>query len=157
MKILIDKCSRAKETLDDNDKKHFFGVYEGPPEKFQFMLGELKLLHSAAQYVNQIHNSEGFAEFLQHFTIPDKYVMSKSNTDQMSVGAFFGKKDRINYKPQELTNVDMSAQVFSKVELTFRKFADNGLVPVREITQDIIKIVNFAKGFEQTLFVSFVL
>lgn len=45
-----------------------------------------------------------------------------------------------------ISNEIMAAQVMAKVEPLFNKFIDSGLKAVRNISQDIVKIVNFGTG-----------
>lgn len=146
LKILNDKCVRANKVFNENDMHHFFGNYQGSPQDFHILLGERKLLLAAAREVNRMNESLSFGDYLKFFAVPEKYAISNKNSDKFSVGLYFGKKDRIGMTQVPLSNEVMAAQVMAKVEPLFNKFIDCGLKAVRNVTQDIVKIINFETG-----------
>lgn len=146
LNILNDKCIRAKKEFDENDMHHFFGNYQASPQNFQILLGERKLVLAAAREINQMNESQSFADYLKFFAVPEKYAISNKNTDKFSVGLYFGKKNRIGMAEIPISNEVMATQVFAKVDPVFSKFIDSGLEAVRKITKDIVKIVDFSSG-----------
>lgn len=144
--MLKDKCSRANTVFNENDMHHFFGNYQASPQNFQILLGERKLLLAAAREINRLNESQSFADYLKFFAVPEKYTICNKNTDKFSVGLYFGKKNRSAVAQIPLSNEILVDQVFGKVAPVFNKFGDSGLKAVRNITKDIVKIVNFGTG-----------
>lgn len=145
---LEDRCSKNNHSFCDNDKKYFFGLYDSDTANFKFLLGERKLMKAAAKQVNDIRESRSFADFVSYFTMPDDYAICKSSTFKLSADIFFGKKERKNLKSQVTdVSIDMSSEVFAKVKPMLEKYAENGpLLPVRAMSKELIKIVNFGAG-----------
>lgn len=126
--------------------QHFFGNYQGSPQDFQILLGERKLLLAAAREVNRMNEALSFGDYLGFFAVPEKYAISNKNSDKFSAGQYFGKKNRIGMAQVRLSNGIMAAQVMAKVQPLFNSFIDSGLIAVRKISQEIVRIVNFGTG-----------
>lgn len=101
---------------------------------------------AAAREVNQLNESQSFGDYLKFFAVPVKYAICNKNTDKFSVGLYFGKKNRSAMAQIPVSNEIVVDQVFAKVAPVFNKFCDSGLKAVREITKDVVKIVNFGTG-----------
>lgn len=140
---------RWKNELHDNDKEHFFGMFQDSVEEFEFMLGERTILLDIAQYLNKLFVDKGFDSFVKHFTAPQGYKMCKRDTDQFGVGIFFGKKYRQRSKwPQPMKHEigDITSSLFVKLKKMLEPFREK-MHTVRPINADLIKVTDLQPGF----------
>lgn len=146
-KKLQDRCRQRKTICDENDKIHFFRIYECDPENFKFVLGDRKLLKAVCRRVNTIsENIDSSEKLSSYFEVPAGYTIKKIDTDKLSVGLFFGKKVRSRVPVSMLNRNNMASKLFQKVSSLFSSYVSGGLVPVRPISDDIIKMVNIGCG-----------
>lgn len=143
MDLLETRCNQNNETFHVNDRKYFFGIYAANPKNFQILLGDRKLLKKSAEKCQEIFSSRNYADYLMYFAFPNQ-INLKRNTDNLSPGVFFGKKDRTVLAIQ--ANIDENAlqnEVYKKVQSMFRKFDEmEDLIPVNIISKDLVKIVD---------------
>lgn len=148
-KRLSEKCARWQIELHQNDKEHFFGMFQDCIEEFEIMPGERTILLSIAQFLNKLFEDEGFDDFVDHFRPPSGYRIGKRNTDQFAVGLFFGRKNRQPSKCSQPTmfNIeDASSNLFLKLNKFLEPFSKK-LHTVRSLKNDIIKITDLKPGF----------
>lgn len=150
LQVLQDKCSKHSALFDENDLQNFFGLYDSNTSNFKILLGDRKLLKAAAERVNEIHTTQSFVDFLARFTTPPNYTISKSNTDKLSVGTFFGKKVRAKVAKSidvPCAAENLSTQVLTKVRAIIDSFISKGLKSsIGSVPNDIVKIVNYGTG-----------
>lgn len=144
--LFKNKCTLNNGQFDCNESKHFVGMYASNSKEFKILMGDRKLLKAATRDLNQIQESRNFEEFISYFTMPENYKIGKGNTDILSVGLFFGQKLRSSKPKISLTENDMATEVFAKIKPLFQQFVKKSLISVRDITEDVVKIVKFETG-----------
>lgn len=146
LKALQDRSNKIGNDFDENELQNFFGLYESNTSNFKILLGDRKLLKAAAERINEIHRTKSYIDFLADFTTPLNYTVSKSNTDKMSVGTFFGKNVRTKKAKSvavPCSTENLSADVLKKVEAMIESFIQKGLnVPIESAPNDIVTIIN---------------
>lgn len=85
-------------------------------------------------------------DFAAHFEMPADYTIPRGYIDTLSVGLYFCRKGIKKRNFSNIPETNMSRQVFAKVAPIFESFITSGLMTVCQITNDIVKIVDFGTG-----------
>lgn len=143
LKLLLNKCSRDNTILGDDEMEFFFGVYAGSTAEFKILRGERKLILYIVAELNEMYDQKGPEGFKTFFEAPSKCKIGKGDTNNFSVGLFFGTTCRKTVKTQHDPN-EMISSLFSKLKPYLESITK--IMPVRPISEDIIKIVDFGSG-----------
>lgn len=111
---LSEKCTRWQADLHEDDKKHFFGMFQDSIGDFEFMMGDRATIHVIVDYLRKLFDTLGSREaFAQYFAVPPRYKLSKTNTSVFPVGTFFGKTTRARLQSSSLEPVDLAANLLT--------------------------------------------
>lgn len=102
LNLLKDECINQHATLDDADKKYFFGLYHAKPVEFRFLPGERFIIKEIAGYVKDIVDRGGHNKHLASFKAPDNYKMSRKDTCRLFGLTFFGQKSSHKHSKLQL-------------------------------------------------------
>lgn len=141
---LIDKCNRLNVDLDENDLEYFFGMFTGSLNEFKLMRGEKIQLTETAKSLKDIFFSKEKEAMIKNFVLPKHYKIPADDTIILSAGLFFGERNRRSSHQSFAQPENMTANLFPKLKSMFESF--RALKPVRNIAEDIIKIIPIENG-----------
>lgn len=139
----MDKCSRCKTEITDNEKENFFGMYVNSVEEFKLLRGDRIHIMEIAKYLNKLYSEIG-DDFARYFDPPAKYKIGKQDTTNFQFGIFYGKQKRRRFeKLQQLDPEKMAASLLARLKVMFESY--DHLETFHPMTKDIIKIVDLGQ------------
>lgn len=142
MDMLLLKCEKLKVPLNENDKKHFFGIFDTNTEKFRFLTGEVSLIKELVTIVRETIEKYGNAFFK-----PNQRKLLYGDTNQLSVGLFFARTEKtlqsVSFGNRTLDHEEMKEDLFSnKLKPIFESVPEE-LVPIHPVAVDIVAIIKY--------------
>lgn len=149
LQLFEKNCIQFNKNFEEDDKAHIFGVYESMPENFRFLKGDRNSILTAVEAVKKRFTSEESKQkIIAQYMCPNDYAISKpSKVDKLSVGLFFGKKNRVRLPASLTSNDKIVDELFYKAENLFQTNIKAGSKPTRPITKDIAKVEKIGDGF----------
>lgn len=129
--IFKENAENRGTCFQEEDKCHFFGLFEHQTPLFKFMSGERKLIKRLVEHLKATVEEDPY-----HFTAV-RHNISPRDTIELSVGLFFGTK-RKSANAQR----DMKGDLFRQLKILCTSFSQsNKLEPVRPISEDIVSSI----------------
>lgn len=142
MQIIERKCTKHNVEFKEEDKIHFFGIFDTATDQFRFVGGDVDLIKGAVHFVN-----EKISEFGEHYFARKRRQTTFHDVQQLSIGTFFARKEKTleiivaQSGSRSMNEEEISNDLFSKkIEKLFSS-AQSKLKLIHPITKDVIKIV----------------
>lgn len=144
--LLNKKCQQKNVQLQDDEKFHFFGIFDTDHSQFRFVAGDKSLIEELVNFVNSKLNDCGSAYFKPGKQ--RKLLLTTGDVSQLSFGFYFARKEQtlqiaVCQSGSRTNNEEeiLEALFHDKLKPLMEKKIYSNVKLNRSITKDLVKIV----------------